>query len=320
MTKPLLSIVIANYNYGRFLDEAIQSVIAQDMRDSVELIICDAASADNSVDVIKKYANGLPQNSSYKFWLSNSHLTTQKPQLVTWWCSEKDGGQSAAFNKGFSHASGEWLTWLNADDLLLPGTIAAFSRFVLNHPHAEWVTGNMLSFDSCTRRILQVNWGPHCQPPLLRGNRSFNAVFGPTTFWRRSLYEKVGPIDERLHYAMDTEYWARITMAGVKQYRLNHICWAFRKHSESKTTGLQTKEISERRKKEALYWMEKTRYRVQLSFFDVWYLVWVMWRFVDFSWLIREIIKIRYEGKLLDRISPSWVSSGLRKITYDKNQ
>ena len=55
--QPLISIVIANYNYGRFLEEAIQSVIAQDMGDKVELIICDAVSTDNSVEIIKKYAN-----------------------------------------------------------------------------------------------------------------------------------------------------------------------------------------------------------------------------------------------------------------------
>ena len=111
--EPLVSIVIANYNYGRFLGEAIQSVIAQDMGDKVELIICDAASTDNSVDIIRQYANDLPANTSYSEWTSqaNSQLTIHDSQLITWWCSEKDGGQSAAFNKGFSHARGRFLTW-----------------------------------------------------------------------------------------------------------------------------------------------------------------------------------------------------------------
>ena len=58
MNKPLLSIVIANYNYGRFLEDAIESVIAQDMGEQVELIVCDAASTDNSVEI--KYTM-LPQ-------------------------------------------------------------------------------------------------------------------------------------------------------------------------------------------------------------------------------------------------------------------
>ena len=50
MNNPLLSIVIANYNYGHFLEEAIQSVLSQNMGNQIELIICDAASTDNSVD------------------------------------------------------------------------------------------------------------------------------------------------------------------------------------------------------------------------------------------------------------------------------
>ena len=63
MEQPLLSIVIANYNYGRFLEDAIESVISQDMGNQIDLLICDAASTDNSLGVIKKYANGLPPNT-----------------------------------------------------------------------------------------------------------------------------------------------------------------------------------------------------------------------------------------------------------------
>ena len=64
MMDPLLSIVIANYNYGRFLEAAILSVVNQHPGDEVELIICDAASTDNSVDVIRKYAGDLPPNTA----------------------------------------------------------------------------------------------------------------------------------------------------------------------------------------------------------------------------------------------------------------
>ena len=290
--KPHLSIVIANYNYGHFLEEAIRSILSQGMGDEVEIIVCDAASTDNSVGVIKKFAKGLPPNT----YLSQPQPSTSTS--ITWWCSEKDGGQSAAFNKGFAHAKGDWFTWLNADDILLPGTVKAFVRFVEKNPDAEWITGNMLSFDSDARKIIRVNWGPHYQPPLLMRNRSFNAVFGPTTFWRRSIYEKIGPIDEKLHYAMDTEYWARMTMAGVKQYRLHHICWGFRSHSESKTVGLQTEEISAKREAETRYWKEKSGYQTKY----IWYLFWVLWRFVDFSWLMRGILKMKYEGKVLDKM------------------
>ncbi len=306
MTNPLLTIVIANYNYGRFLDEAIQSVIAQDMGDNVELIICDAASTDNSVEIIRKYAGNLPPNTARSEWdnaqSQGSQFSTHSPKLISWWCSEKDGGQSAAFNKGFSHAKGEWLTWLNADDLLLPRTIKAFAMLVARKPNAEWVTGNKLGFDSETGKITSVNWGPHWQPPFLNGKRAFSAVFGPTTFFKKSLYERIGPIDESLHYAMDSAYWAKLTMAGIRQTRLWHICWAFRVHNESKTAGEQSTDTTQKRKAETARWRSQIGYLFPVSVTNMWWLMWASWRVMDASWLVRAIQKVRFIGKNIDQI------------------
>ena len=97
--RPLLSIVIANYNYGLFLEEAIRSVLVQKCPD-VELLVVDGGSSDNSVEIIRRYSDDL-----------------------AWWVSEKDRGQSNAFNKGFAHANGKYLTWLNADDVMPRGCL-----------------------------------------------------------------------------------------------------------------------------------------------------------------------------------------------------
>ena len=297
MNRPLLSIVIANYNYGRFLEQAIRSVILQGMEGKVELVICDAASTDNSVEIIKKYVKGLPPNTRYEKW--EGCQSANDLQLITWWCSEKDGGQSAAFNKGFSVAKGIWLSWLNADDLLLPGALSAFEQLVVRRPDAKWITGNKLSFESETNTVLHVNWGPHCQPPLLSGRRAFSAVFGPTTFFRKSLYEKIGPIDEQLHYAMDTEYWARLTMAGVKQTRLNYLCWGFRIHKASKTTGIQSDQVGKKRNAETGYWRRKTGYNFETRISNIWYDFWILWRVIDGSWFKRMLVKWKLEGHRL---------------------
>ena len=97
--SPFFSIVMANYNSGHYIERAIQSVLSQSCKD-FELIVVDGGSSDESVDIIKKYTDKL-----------------------SWWVSEPDKGQSDAFNKGFSHATGRYYTWLNADDLLLPNVL-----------------------------------------------------------------------------------------------------------------------------------------------------------------------------------------------------
>ena len=287
--RPLLSIVMANYNYGRFLEEAIRSVLAQNMGDKIELIICDAASTDNSVEIIKKYANGLPPNTQYDEWRiqANSQLKTPSSQLITWWCSEPDGGQSDAFNKGFSHATGDWLTWLNADELYADGCLRAFANLVEREKAAQWVTGNYVNFNDSDKIITHVTWGPHTSPSFL-GNQHYPlAVFGSTSFWRREVYLKVGPIDEKLHYAMDMDYWARLVMAGYRQTRLNHYCWLFRDHDASKTVGKQTDASWAKRNAENKYHAAKNGYTYEFSLKNPWYVFWLVWRFFDGSVFVR---------------------------------
>lgn len=237
INKPLVSIVIANHNYGRFLEEAIQSVITQNMGDKVELIICDAASTDNSVDVIKKYARGLPQNTSYGEWVSqtNSELSTSDTQLVTWWCSEQDGGQSAAFNKGFSHASGQFLTWLNADDVMLPRTIEKLNVAIERHPQCEWFVGGCLWLDP-EMRVLNCGRGRSFSEIRYReGNVS---VWGPSSFFTKRLLDSVGGVDERFHFAMDTDLWLRFACKSNARYLpFCDYAWGLRLHPDAKMSG-----------------------------------------------------------------------------------
>ena len=213
MNKPLLSIVIANYNYGRFLEEAIQSVLSQSCND-YELIIVDGGSTDNSVEIIKKYED-----------------------KIVWWVSEKDKGQSDAFNKGFKKANGHFLTWLNADDLMLPGTLEAVAKTIKRHPECVWATGNFIRFSNDSRRIIQAAWGPHFVPKFLQGRKFPLVIYGPTTFWKKDVYDLLGGIDENLWGTMDVEYWWRLTVNGYRHIRILHSCWAFRCHENSKTEG-----------------------------------------------------------------------------------
>ena len=234
---PLLSIVIANYNYGRFLDEAIQSVLGQDSGDEIELIICDAASTDNSVEIIKKYAAGLPPNTARSEWnpvTSDRQLTDGNQSQITWWCSEKDGGQSAAFNKGFSHASGKFLTWLNADDVLLPGVIKRLDFASRIHPDCEWFSGGCLWLDPDMHVIRMVHAR---QFSMLRYESGMVSAWGPSSFFSATMLKKVGGIDERFHYMMDSDLWLRFAIAGYRYKPLRGYAFGLRLHPEAKMSG-----------------------------------------------------------------------------------
>lgn len=270
---PILSIVVANYNYGKFLEEALCSVISQIGSSQkiesgeVEIIICDAASSDNSVEIIRKYACGLPPNTARDEWNLRTSVQsgnrTSIQTAITWWCSEKDGGQSAAFNKGFSHAHGKYLSWLNADDVMPAGCLKKIIGEMKRHPDCDWFTGNMYRFRQ-DGAITEIGWGPHWYPACLQTPHAPLVIFGPTTFFSRMIYERVGKIDESLHYIMDNDLWYRFMVAGIKQRRINCFCWGFRMHEESKTAQfgdhVLEQKVANKMKQERDYLLAKSGY------------------------------------------------------------
>lgn len=293
-----LTVVIANYNYGRFIENAIRSVVSQcedpiryegrvvlpirGMRQvAIELIICDAASTDNSLEIISKYSD---------------HLT--------WWCSEHDSGQSEAFNKGFRHAKGQYLTWLNADEQYLSGTLLALVHTMTRKKCPPWITGNYIEFYIGSNLIRRASWGPHFQPKFLVGKkRGGDAVFGPSAFIRRDIFQKIGPMDESLHYTMDIDYWTRMNLTGIYQTRLNRICWAFGVHSQSKSTGFWAQPENALKSpghRENVERERKYDYHYKYSFRNPWYWVWLFFRMLDGSLLVRAWIRFRLPGRRYD--------------------
>ena len=160
---------------------------------------------------------------------------------------ESDEGQSDAFNKGFAKAKGEWLFWLNADDVLMPGALVAVKKLIECRGNAiDWISGNdcYLAEDGKIRRCMSE-----------RGWRCFYRglpvrTFGPSSFFRRELLEECGPFDTSLHYCMDTDLWCKFRAAGHWDVKLPRYVWGFRVHGGSKTSGALKGEVPPRMQEE----------------------------------------------------------------------
>lgn len=154
---------------------------------------------------------------------------------------EPDGGQSDALNKGFAKAHGEWLFWLNADDVLLPGALAAVKRLVRQADSCsqalDWISGNLQYLDA-KGRVFRCAWD--------YGRRWMYwglsvRVYGPSSFFRRKLYEHCQEggrgFDTNLRYMMDIDLWERFRQAGFWHHKLTRYVWGFRVHNASLTSG-----------------------------------------------------------------------------------
>ena len=149
---------------------------------------------------------------------------------------EPDAGQSDAFNKGFAKARGEWFFWLNADDVLLPGALEKVRRRIeAERDKLEWVAGNMMVIDEDGRilRCFRDKGRKHdYEGKPVR-------VYGPSSFFRRELLERVGGFDASLRYCMDTDLWCRFRDAGAWFAKVNRYIFGFRRHPGSTTMGVK---------------------------------------------------------------------------------
>ena len=205
--KPLVSIVTPSFNQAAYLEETILSVLGQTYA-CIENIIIDGASQDGSLEIIRKYEGKLAH-----------------------WISEKDKGQTDAINKGFALARGEFLAWLNSDDTLLPNAVEEAVDFLQAHPEVGLVYGDANYIDE-KRRVIGKFSAAQTDLPRLR--RGYVHIPQQASFFRKSLWDQVGPLDDSFFFAMDYDLWTRL--AAVSELKYLPRTWAnFRLHADAKT-------------------------------------------------------------------------------------
>lgn len=160
---------------------------------------------------------------------------------------DPDAGQSDALNKGFAKAKGKWFFWLNADDVLLSGSLKKVLDRINRIDGISWIAGNQLLIDDAGK-VLKCSVGNGWHDWLYR--HAVPHVYGPSSYFRRELFERSGGFDVSLQFCMDWDLWIMFMKAGARFERIDDYLWAQRQWCGSKTQ----RKLSEQ--ENVLFWSE----------------------------------------------------------------
>lgn len=193
----LVSVVIPCYNYGRFLDEAVTSVLDDQAGVDVRVLIIDDASTDDSADVAQKIAARDPRVEVAVHPVNIGHVRTFNEGLLEW-------------------AEGDYSVLMSADDLLTPGALRRATELLEAHPRVGFVYGHPLWFTHGEplpkARITTHGWSVWPGPWWVerRFRAACNCITSPEVVVRTSLQKRVGGYDPRMPHAGDLEMWMRL--------------------------------------------------------------------------------------------------------------
>jgi hypothetical protein len=203
---PRISIVTPSFNQGRFIEETIRSILLQGYPD-LEYFVMDGGSSDETLSVIKKYER----------WIAR-------------WVSERDGGQSAAINKGMSFATGEWANWINSDDFLALSALRDVATVGSEFQQTDVISlaTQVIAEDGASLFVFEAS--------PVDGPRSFLGkwqmpVPQPSTFVRRPYLI----VEETLHYCMDWALYFELAASHRTFRNSSSVAAFFRQHAASKT-------------------------------------------------------------------------------------
>jgi glycosyltransferase involved in cell wall biosynthesis len=208
---PHISVVTPSLNQGAYIEENIKSVLKQEYP-NFEHIIIDGGSTDGTIDILRKY----------------DHLI---------WVSEKDSGQSEAINKGFKRANGEILAWLNSDDCYEPNAFKTIAKELNKDEGKYFVFGDCNVIDGKGETVGFIKGKYKGQGSLIEYWKDAY-IPQPSVFFYRDLLNEIGFLNESLHYAMDWDFWLRISEKHNLLY-INECLANFRIHGEQKTGGYE---------------------------------------------------------------------------------
>lgn len=219
---PSISIVITVYNRSHYLGTAIESVLNQTHRD-FELVIWDDASTDNSLDIAYQYASG-----------------DHRIQVIA---AEQNTGFPPAIKAAVAATTGDYIGWVDSDDMLAATAIEETSLILNNHPYIGLVYTDYELMDSEGNLH---GLGPRCQIPYSKEGLLVDLMTFHFRLIRRSVYDAVGGVDDS--FASGEDYDLCLKLSEVTEvYHIAKPLYYYRRH-DSNVTNDNFKNI---------YWAQK---------------------------------------------------------------
>ncbi len=201
---PQVSVVITCYNYGKYLEEAIDSVLRSTFADIEIIVVNDGSTDPYTLQVL-------------------SELQKPKTRVI----HQANRGASAARNAGTREARGQYIYSLDADDKIRPTLLARAVAVLNKRPKVGFVSCWLRAFG---KRQFVVTYRPYSFYRLL-----FQNIMVSGSMFRKIAWEQVGGYDERLVGYEDWEFWISLGAKGWLGYIIPKPLFLYRKHEESKT-------------------------------------------------------------------------------------
>jgi glycosyltransferase involved in cell wall biosynthesis len=202
------AVLTPSFQQAAFLERTLASVAAQG-ENVAEHFVADGGSTDGTLELLARHQHRLR------------------------WVSEPDRGQPHAVNKALAATSAPLIAWLNSDDLYYPGALAGAAAFLEQHPEVDVVYGRAHHIDANDAVLDEYpvevwNFERLCETCFL---------CQPAVFFRRSVVERWGGLDESVRLCADYEFWVRLGQRGARFAFAGELWAASRLHPRNITLG-----------------------------------------------------------------------------------
>ena len=217
--SPVVSVIIPIYNCARYLPEAIDSVLAQTYR-AFEIIVVDDGSTDNTQEVLAPYGDQI--------------------RVIR----QANAGRGAARNAGILAARGDYIAFLDADDLWLPQKLEKQMALFGSRPEADWVYSDYRPFGQVSARVGSRLQMLESQPPpegaiLRRVLADWSITWTGTVLVRAECFGEIGLFDTSLPVAQDGDMWLRIA-SRFQAACANEVLALYRRHDSQAMSACPT--------------------------------------------------------------------------------